>query len=109
MAEMKRIDYEEKAKGEKAKAALNEAKLKQVNQDYADGGVVLMSEKEKIESENKKNEEWTLSEDIVENSNSLTEIIISKHRNGETGIINLNFNKNKMLFENIDNPDNLNI
>lgn len=63
MAEMKRIDYEEKAKGEKAKAALNEAKLKQVNQDYADGGVVLMSEKEKIESENKKIEEWALSED----------------------------------------------
>ena len=63
MAEMKRIDYEEKAKGEKAKAALNEAKLKQVNQDYADGGVKLMSEEEKKELENKKEEEWTLSKD----------------------------------------------
>lgn len=62
MAEMKRIDYEEKAKGEKAKAALNEAKLKQVNQDYKEGGVKLMSEEEKKEQENK-TEEWTLSED----------------------------------------------
>ena len=34
-----------------------------------------------------------------ENPISSTEIIISKHRNGETGIINLNFNKNKLLFE----------
>ena len=75
MAEMKRIDYEEKAKGEKAKAALNEAKLKQVNQDYVEGGVKLMSEEEKKELENKKEEEWTLSEDRLWLSSKDTDIV----------------------------------
>lgn len=59
----------------------------------------LEDDDEENNNQNKNKEIEKEKED--ENPISSTEIIISKHRNGETGIINLNFNKNKLLFENI--------